>query len=82
MPASDRRNPNYANYDDTSNDTFGKGYLFDAAQLRWFCEQYKPDPQHWRAAPVHADLAGSPSTLVVTAELDPLRDQGTPMPRS
>jgi acetyl esterase len=59
-----------------SNDTLGRGYLFDAAQLRWFYEQYKPDPQHWRAAPVHADLRGSPATLVVTAELDTLRDQG------
>jgi acetyl esterase len=59
-----------------SNDAFSEGYLLDAAQTRWFVEQYKPDPRHWRAAPAHADLRGSPPTLVVTAELDPLRDQG------
>jgi len=59
-----------------SNDAFGDGYMLDAAQSHWFVEQYKPDPSHWRAAPVHADLHGSPPTVVVTAELDPLRDQG------
>jgi acetyl esterase len=50
--------------------------MLDAEQMRWFVEQYKPDPSHWRAAPVHADLRGSPATLLITAELDPLRDQG------
>jgi acetyl esterase len=50
--------------------------LLDAAQTRWFCAQYRADPCHWRAAPVHASLTGSPPTLMVTAELDSLRDQG------
>jgi acetyl esterase len=59
-----------------SNDAFGEGYQLDTAQSRWFGEQYAPEPGHWRAAPLHADLAGLPATLVVTAGLDPLRDQG------
>lgn len=59
-----------------SDDTFGQGYGMGTVEMRWFTEQYKAEPRHWRAAPVHADLAGSPPTLLVTAGLDPLRDQG------
>jgi acetyl esterase len=59
-----------------SNDAFGSGYQLDSAMSRWFREQYKPDRHHWRAAPLHGDLAGSPPTLLVTASLDPMRDQG------
>jgi acetyl esterase len=59
-----------------SNDAFGSGYQLDTAETLWFRAQYNPDRYHWRAAPLHAELTGSPPTLLVTAGLDPLRDQG------
>lgn len=59
-----------------STDLFGEGYQLDAVQIRWLRDQYKPDGQNWRASPIHAELAGSPPTVLVTAALDPQRDQG------
>jgi len=55
------------------------GYLLDQESIAWFVNAYFPDerPQDWRAAPLnaasHADLAPA---LVITAEFDPLRDEG------
>ena len=37
---------------------------------------YAADPQSVRASPLLADLTGLPPTVLVTASLDPLRDQG------
>jgi acetyl esterase len=57
-----------------------EGYLLTAEQMQWFMDHYSPDPslrRDWRAAPLraasHADL---PEALVITAEFDPLRDEG------
>ena len=56
--------------------TFGDGYALESANLA-YCEQaYRPDPGHWRHSGILADQAGLPPTLVVTAALDPLRDEG------
>jgi acetyl esterase/lipase len=58
----------------------GEGYLLSAAVMRFFVECYTPDVQERldpRASPLLADdLTGLPTTLVVTAEYDPLRDEG------
>ncbi len=55
-----------------------EGYVLTTALMTWFWDHYcdaadRTDP---RAAPIRGDLAGLPPTLVVTAEFDPLRDEG------
>jgi acetyl esterase len=56
----------------------GRGWGLETDDLRWFVEQWVPDPRH-RAnpavSPVHADLAGLPPVMIATAEHDPLRDE-------
>jgi acetyl esterase len=58
----------------------GEGYFLSAAMMRWFWQQYLEDASHGAdplASPLRAaDLAGLPPALVVTAEYDPLRDEG------
>ncbi|HSF26058.1 MAG TPA: alpha/beta hydrolase [Actinomycetes bacterium] len=56
----------------------GEGYLLDAPTLEWFWRHYLGDPPAGAllAAPLTAHLAGLAPALVVTAELDPLRDEG------
>jgi acetyl esterase len=59
---------------------FATGYGFSAAKSRWYFEQYLPahvDRNSPLVSPLFAgDLAGLPRTLIVTAEFDPLRDDG------
>lgn len=57
----------------------GHGWGLEADDLRWFVEQWLPDPDRCddpQVSPAHADLAGLPPTLLATAEHDPLRDEG------
>ncbi|MFX3658022.1 MAG: alpha/beta hydrolase [bacterium] len=58
----------------------GQGYLLELATMRWFWDQYCPDHAQRRspdASPLRADdLSRLPPALVVTAEFDPLRDEG------
>jgi len=57
-----------------------EGYLLSAAAMRWFWQQYlgpDGDPDSGYASVLRApDLAGLPPALVITAEFDPLRDEG------
>lgn len=59
-----------------SFEDFGEGYLLTRDGMRWFDQCYGADPQDWRHSPMVKSQAGMPPTLVVTASLDPIRDQG------
>ena len=59
-----------------SLDQFGEGYLLSRESMHWFDQLYAPDRSDWRYDPMAKPLAGLPPTLVVTASLDPIRDQG------
>jgi acetyl esterase len=57
-----------------------EGYMLTAHSMRWFWEQYVHSPAEMAdplASPIHAsDLSGLPPALIITAEFDPLRDEG------
>jgi acetyl esterase len=59
-----------------SFEDFGEGYLLSREGMRWFDECYRPDPKDWRYSPLVKSQKGMPPTLVITASLDPIRDQG------
>jgi acetyl esterase len=58
----------------------GDGYLLTRDTMRWFWECYLSREEEGRepyASPLRAeDLRGLPPALVITAEYDPLRDEG------
>jgi len=67
-------NFNTASYADNA-----EGYYLTQKMMRWFWDQYLPNDsagQESYASPLLADLAGLPPSLVITAEYDPLRDEG------
>jgi len=59
-----------------SFDLYGDGYLLDREQLAWFFRHYAANVRDWRATPTRISQAGLPPTVVLTAGLDPLLDQG------
>ena len=59
-----------------SKEDFGSGYLLTKVGMDWYDECYRGDPKDWRYAPLVKSQQGMPPTLVVTAGLDPIRDQG------
>ncbi len=57
----------------------GEGYLLETNSMHWFWDMYCPEDQRSEpyASPIKAgDLSNLPPALVVTAEFDPLRDEG------
>ncbi|MEG3086093.1 alpha/beta hydrolase [Sphingomonas sp. PB4P5] len=55
---------------------FAEGYLLTRASMEWFNAAYAAEAAHIRSSPLTGDLAGLPPAVVVTASLDPIRDQG------
>lgn len=55
---------------------FADGYGLESANSDYYRTAYAADPAHWRHSPILAAQAGLPPTLLVTAALDPLRDEG------
>ena len=66
--------------DDRPSTTENDGYLLTRASMKYFWDHYVSSPEQGRqpyASPINAQsLAGLPPAIVITAECDPLRDQG------
>jgi acetyl esterase len=73
-PATDQRRL------DESHRVNGEGYLLTRDSITYYHDHYFGGDAHdldWRASPLlHADHAGLPPALVLTAGYDPLRDEG------
>ena len=73
-PVTDNR------FDTTSYKDNGSGYFLSANMMRWFWHHYldsEADGDNPLASPLRArDLSDLPSATVLTAEYDPLRDEG------
>jgi|HubBroStandDraft_1064217.scaffolds.fasta_scaffold13826_3 acetyl esterase len=71
---------NLASFDTPSYREFAEGYYLTRAEMEWFRGHYlarTEDAQSPYASPLLApDLRGLPPALVITAECDPLRDEG------
>lgn len=63
-----------------SHEANGRGNLLTTETMRWFWHHYLSDPAY--ASDPHVDprratdLSGLPTAVVITAEFDPLRDEG------
>ena len=71
--------------DDRSMIGRAEGYFVTRARMAWYWDQYAPAPLDRAApelSPLRADLAGLAPTVVVTAGLDPLMDQGVDFARA
>lgn len=67
-------------FDTPSYRVNGSGFGLTRSGMRWFWDNYAPDPKlrdEPYASPLRAkDLSGLPPAHIVTAECDPLRDEG------
>ena len=72
-----------AGCDSQSFEDFAESYLLSAGMMRWFWQQYLQDvgqADDPLASPLRAEsLTGLPPTTLITAEFDPLRDEGEAM---
>ena len=59
-----------------SYEEFAEGFLLTRQSMDWFTDSYRADVTHMRGSPMAADLSGMPPAVIVTASLDPIRDQG------
>ena len=59
-----------------SYDQFCDGHLLTKPSMDWFEDSYAGPKDDWRYSPLLKGAEGLPHTFVVTASLDPIRDQG------
>lgn len=63
-----------------SHQEYGSGYLLERDSLEWYKKQYVPQntgPEHPQLSPLFAeDFSSLPPALIITAEYDPMRDEG------
>lgn len=55
---------------------FAERHFLTRAMLDWFVACYAADLSDVRAAPMRAELSAMPPAVIMTAECDPIRDQG------
>jgi acetyl esterase len=55
---------------------FGTGHLLTDEAIAYFADGHAATPGDYRAEPLNFDQRGMPPSVVTTASLDPLRDQG------
>jgi cation diffusion facilitator CzcD-associated flavoprotein CzcO/acetyl esterase/lipase len=62
----------------------GDGYILTTALMRWFWDHYADpaDRGDRRAVPLRGSLDGLPAACIVTADFDPLRDEGVAYARA
>ncbi|QVQ53413.1 alpha/beta hydrolase [Spiractinospora alimapuensis] len=68
-----------SNLHSPSYQEYGEGYFLSARNLNWYIDQYtQPEEREdVRASPaLNSDLTNLPPATIITAECDPLRDQG------
>lgn len=74
-PVTDYHTPGTPSYEENA-----EGYGLTRDTMKWFWAHYLSDPSEGaypHASPLRAlDLSGLPPALVITAEYDPLRDEG------
>jgi acetyl esterase len=74
-PVTDYHTPGTPSYEDNAD-----GFGLTRDTMKWFWDHYLNDTSegaHPHASPLRArDLSGLPPALVITAEYDPLRDEG------
>lgn len=63
--------PKYQSFTD-----FGEGYLLTRDAMKYFSDAYRATEGDVRNTPILHNQEGMPPTLLITAGLDPLRDQG------
>ncbi|MDQ8021615.1 MAG: alpha/beta hydrolase [Moraxellaceae bacterium] len=63
-----------------THELYGEGHFLDRASIAWFQHNYLPsesDWRDWRASPIYAPRFDAlPPALLMTAECDPLTDDG------
>jgi acetyl esterase len=69
-----------SSFETASHRELGEGYFLTRSAMQWFTAQYigsADSPRNPEASPLLAtDLSRLPRALVITAEFDPLRDEG------